>query len=524
MDISVFEIIGPVMIGPSSSGTGGMARLGKAANHFLDAPVKAIDLKFHPRFHHYPGLRSHYALIGGILGMDPRDPEIKNAMDIAKSKGITCTGSWIKPPYPKDAHTVLFTLTQIDGKVRTVLGASIGGGQIDVFEVDGFKVDLSCTEKHLFVWAERDITPELESLIPNNTGIKLSTNNDIMLHYMGVPADIDESVAEDIRKVEGVERVLFTEPFLELGFTPHKPLFSSCEELIRLSDESGKDISELAIEYEMQRSGRSRETIWNMMVENLNYMKTCTYNGIATVHNTLFGLGGGDAQRMQKAVDEGKTFGGSTLGRSIAKALGVMETGMSMDRVVAAPTGGSAGIVPGTFLTIQEDTGCSDEQLIRALFTAAALGVIMFSRDCNFSGQAGGCQGEVGVSSAIAAAGLAYLGGGSPRMCCEAMALSLKNMLGLICDPIGNCTEVPCIKRNGIGVSNAFVGCDMALAGIVSRVSPDHVIDALHNTQMHLPTVLRGGAGGLCCTPESDEYAKTTDKINKDLLLTPSNE
>ena len=237
-----------------------------------------------------------------------------------------------------------------------------------------------------------------------------------------------------------------------------------------------------------------------------------------------FGLGRGDAGRMQQAVLSGRTLGGSTLGRAIARAIGVMETCMSMNRVVAAPTGGSAGIVPGAFITVQEDTGCTDEELVKALFTASAMGVIMYYHKASFSGQGGGCQGEIGVSSAIAAAGLAYLGGADTKGCCEAMALALKNMLGLICDPIGGCTEVPCIKRNGIGVANAFTGADLALAGIQSRVSPDHVIEALCNTQKHFPASLRGGAGGLCSVPESAEYELNTQQINKAMMLKPSHQ
>ena len=522
MDISIFEIIGPVMLGPSSSGTGGMARLGKAAYQFLDAPLKSIDIKFHPRFHHYPGLRSHVALIGGLMGMTPHDPALRDALEIAKEQGIECTGSWFTPPYPDDAHAVLLTLEQVDGQRRQIFGASTGGGMIDIYSVDGFDVQLLCTEEYLFVWAEQDISAALKGCLPRQAQLSCVEKEGKYLFYAGVSQFDKETLLHAVHSLDGVKKAIITNAFLEYGFIPHEPLFTTCKELMELSEKTGKDIPELAIEYEIERSGRSREEIWNAMSQCLHYMKECAAGGITSERSTLFGLGGGDAKRIQDAVTAGKTLGGSTLGRAMAKAVGVMETGMSMNRVVAAPTGGSAGIVPGAFITVQEDTGCSDEELVKALLTASAMGVIMFYHKASFSGQGGGCQGEIGVSSAIAAAGLAYLGGGDTKVCCEAMALALKNMLGLICDPIGGCTEVPCIKRNGVGVANAFVGCDMALAGIVSRVEPDHVIEALCNTQKHLPASLRGGAGGLCSVPESKEYEENTKKINKDMMLKPS--
>ena len=523
MDISVFEIIGPVMLGPSSSGTGGMARLGKAAYRFLDAPLKSIDIKFHPRFHHYPGLRSHVALIGGLLGMDPHDPALRNALETAREKGIECTGSWFEPPYPEDAHAVLLTLEQTDGRVREIFGASTGGGMIEIYSVDGFEVKLLSTVVYLFVWADRDISGQLKLLLGDEREIGCSVKENRFLFYTGI-SEGERTLTKTIRSMDGVSGITVTEPFLDYGFIPHEPLFTTCAKLMELSERTGKDIPELAVEYEMARSGRSREAIWEAMSECLGYMKECAAAGISGNQSTLFGLGGGDAGRMQQAVLSGRTLGGSTLGRAIARAIGVMETCMSMNRVVAAPTGGSAGIVPGAFITVQEDTGCTDEELVKALFTASAMGVIMYYHKASFSGQGGGCQGEIGVSSAIAAAGLAYLGGADTKGCCEAMALALKNMLGLICDPIGGCTEVPCIKRNGIGVANAFTGADLALAGIQSRVSPDHVIEALCNTQKHLPASLRGGAGGLCSVPESAEYELNTQQINKAMMLKPSHQ
>ncbi len=519
MDISVFEVIGPVMVGPSSSGTAGMARVGYAAGKFIDEPVKSINLVFHPRHSEYAGLRSHLALIGGVLGMREYDPMLKEALNIAHERRIDVTASQFTEPLPKSGLTVRVEMTQKSGKQCNITGVSVGGGSISIIGINDFDVELSSTARHLFVWADKNISEEIKNAVKVNS-IKQSEKNGKYLFYMEIPLAEDENIKYNVSKINGVTKTLITEPFLTFGYVPHKPLFTTYKELIELSEKTGKDIPELTIEYELNRSGRTREEIWNEMAQTLEYMKETVNYGLTNEIKTLFGFGtGNDGKKMLKAVSEGKTLGGNTLGRAIAKSLATMEMDCSMNRIVAAPTGGSAGIVPGCILTVQEDRKISDEELIKSLFVASAAGICMYFQNASFSGMGGGCQGEIGVSSAIAAAALAYLGGGDTKTCCHAMALSMKNILGLICDRIGGSSEVPCIKRNGIGVANAFSGCDMALAGIESYVSPDEVIEALCNTQKLLPPQLRGGYGGLGCTATSRIAREIEIKLNREITL-----
>ena len=523
MDISIFEIIGPVMLGPSSSGTAGMARLGRAASRFLDGEIKSIDLRFHKRNVDYAGLRSHCALIGGLMGYEADDPVIRESVKLAKSKGIKLTGSWFPDDADIDGHSVGMTVVQKDGRIQRVTGASVGGGSINIFGIDDFDVKLASTEDYLFVWSDKDISTELLNILRSaniNSDISHDCKQERYLFYISVPKQFDENVLKLIKDVEGVNRVLHTEAFIEFGFVPHEPLFTSYDELIKLSEETGKNIPELTIEYEIGRSGRSREEIYAQMSNNLKLMKECVNYGLTEELHTLFGFDPGDnAKKMLKANESGQTLSGSTMGRAFAKAMSVMEMGESMNRIVAAPTGGSAGIVPGCILTVQEDKGFSDDKLVESLFVAAAMGVVMYYHHTSFSGMSGGCQGEIGVSSAMAAAALAYLGGGDTKECCHAMALAMKNILGLVCDRIGGSSEIPCTTRNCIGVGNAFAGCDMALAGIASYVSPDNVILALTNTQKLLPPELRGGCGALRCTPESAKATAIEKEICRSLAL-----
>ncbi len=517
MDISVFEVIGPVMIGPSSSSTAGMARLGWVAGKFSEGPIKAVNLKFHPRHMDYAGTRSHLGLIGGVLGMREYDTELRHSLEKAKELGIDVTASrFTGDAIPASGLTVAVSIENTNGKKCTVTGVSVGGGSISIIGVDEFEVTLSSTEKHVFLWADADIQTELARILPQNTEIRHDCKNGKYLFYAGIPVDCDqEALRADCQKLGPVTKVVFTDPFLTFGCVPHEPLFTTYEELIRQSVESGKDIAELAIDYEMNRSGRSRQEIWDEMAASLAYMKETCRRGLTEEVHPLFGFDpGDDGKKMLNASSAGKTLSGSTMGRAFARAMATMEMGESMGRIVAAPTGGSAGIIPGCLLTVQEDRGYSDEQLIRALFAAAAAGTVMYYHKASFSGMGGGCQGEIGVSSAIAACALAYLGGADTSGCCHAMALAMKNILGLVCDRIGGSSEIPCTTRNCIGVGNAFAGCDMALAGIRSYVSPDSVIEALVNTQKALPPELRGGAGALRITKEAIEARAIEAKMN----------
>lgn len=188
-----------------------------------------------------------------------------------------------------------------------------------------------------------------------------------------------------------------------------------------------------------------------------------------------------------------------------------MEYNGSMGCIVAAPTAGSSGIVPGCYVTIQEKYNLPDEKIVDALFVSGLMGVVMAHRNVSFSGSVGGCQGEVGVSSAITSSGLASLFTGKSEEIVHAMALCLKNLLGLVCDPIAGPIEIPCIKRNAVGVANAFISADMALAGIQSFIPPDEVIDALVDVEKRLPQELKcATVGGLACT-------KTAQRVREEL-------
>jgi L-serine dehydratase len=220
------------------------------------------------------------------------------------------------------------------------------------------------------------------------------------------------------------------------------------------------------------------------------------------------GLTGGDAVLLQNYIKSGKALTGHILLDAVSKAVATNEVNAAMGTICATPTAGSAGVVPGTLFAVKEKLNPTRMEMIEFLFTSAAFGFVI-ANNASISGAAGGCQAEVGSASGMAAAAIVELAGGTPAQSAHAMAITLKNMLGLVCDPVAGLVEVPCVKRNAMGASNAMTAADMALAGIKSKIPCDEVINAMYLIGQSMPSALRETAeGGLAATPTGKRLEK----------------
>ncbi|PLR97321.1 L-serine ammonia-lyase, iron-sulfur-dependent, subunit alpha [Bacillus sp. T33-2] len=281
-------------------------------------------------------------------------------------------------------------------------------------------------------------------------------------------------------------------------------MFRNVAELVELAVSKNKKISQLMIEQEMEVTGRSREDIISMMEKNLEVMEQAVERGIKGVKSHS-GLTGGDAVLLQKYIEKGNFLSGATILDAVSKAVATNEVNAAMGTICATPTAGSAGVVPGTLFAVKHKLNPTREQMVEFLFAAGAFGFVV-ANNASISGAAGGCQAEVGSASGMAAAAIVEMAGGTPEQSAEAMAITLKNMLGLVCDPVAGLVEVPCVKRNAMGAANAMVAADMALAGITSRIPCDEVIDAMYKIGQTMPSALRETAqGGLAATPTGRE-------------------
>ncbi|MCP1144007.1 L-serine ammonia-lyase, iron-sulfur-dependent, subunit alpha [Lysinibacillus endophyticus] len=283
-------------------------------------------------------------------------------------------------------------------------------------------------------------------------------------------------------------------------------LFHNVRELVELADKENKLISEIMIEQEMKISGRSRQEIFEQMDKNLTVMEQAVERGLKGVRS-VSGLTGGDAVLLQNYIATGNSLSGDLLLDAVSKAVATNEVNAAMGTICATPTAGSAGVVPGTLFAVKNKLNPTREQMIRYLFTAGAFGFIV-ANNASISGAAGGCQAEVGSAAGMAAASIVEMAGGTPAQCAEAFAITLKNMLGLVCDPVAGLVEVPCVKRNAMGAANALVAADMALAGISSRIPCDEVIGAMFRIgQTMNPNLKETARGGLAATPTGKEIA-----------------
>lgn len=277
-------------------------------------------------------------------------------------------------------------------------------------------------------------------------------------------------------------------------------MFRNVAELVELAEQKNKKISEIMIEQEMEVTGKSREAIIKKMDENLAVMEKAVEKGIAGVRS-YSGLTGGDAVLLQKYIEKGNFLSGATILDAVSKAVATNEVNAAMGTICATPTAGSAGVVPGTLFAVKNKLHPTREEMVRFLFTSGAFGFVV-ANNAFISGAAGGCQAEVGSAAGMAAAAIVEMAGGTPEQCAHAMAITLKNMIGLVCDPVAGLVEVPCVKRNAMGAANAMVAADMALAGIKSRIPCDEVIDAMYRVGQQMPTALKETArGGLADTP-----------------------
>lgn len=277
-------------------------------------------------------------------------------------------------------------------------------------------------------------------------------------------------------------------------------MFRNVAELVELATNQNKKISDIMIEQEMEVTGRTREEIFAQMDKNLRVMEEAVERGIRGVKSHS-GLTGGDAVLMQKYIEKGNFLTGETILDAVSKAVATNEVNAAMGTICATPTAGSAGVVPGTLFAVQKKLKPTREEMVAFLFTSGAFGYVV-ANNASISGAAGGCQAEVGSAAGMAAAAIVEMAGGTPAQCAEAMAITLKNMLGLVCDPVAGLVEVPCVKRNAMGAANAMVAADMALAGITSRIPCDEVIDAMYKIGQSMPVALKETAqGGLADTP-----------------------
>ncbi len=288
--------------------------------------------------------------------------------------------------------------------------------------------------------------------------------------------------------------------------------FKNAKELLQVCSENKMKISEVMQKRECDLMDTTQDAIMDRMTEVYRIMKDSAKQAAEKPMKTMGGIIGGESRRLLQLAESGKSLFPGIMARAAAYSMGVLEVNASMGLIVAAPTAGSSGVVPGVFLAYQEENHATDEEMVQALFNAGAIGYLAM-RNATVAGAVGGCQAEIGIAAAMAASAVVELRRGTPEQCEDAASTVLMNMLGLVCDPVAGLVEYPCQNRNASGAANALVAAEIALAGNKQLIPLDQMIEAMYSVGRRLPAALRETAlGGCAITAAGQECAQCVFK------------
>ena len=528
--LGLTDVIGPIMVGPSSSHTAGALRIAYMARRLCLAEPKTVEFRLLGSFAHtLTGHGTDKALVAGMLGLATDDLRIRDSFDLAREAGLAFSFVTLPDSEYDHPNTIDVRIVDAAGNAMDVRGESIGGGAAVIRKIDDIDVRIT-GESASIVVRQRDEKGVLAHIAQSisDEGVNIATTRmyrerkgdtayTVLETDQAVGAEAKAAIEDhpaiyDVRIIPGdaradVERVAVPDVaaalqrFAELDFGNGAALLAYCEE-------HGATLSEafLAREAALAASLGYADGAAAYLREALAVMRCAARRPIDEALPSMGGLIGGEARKLADLHERGGELCDDQLSCAIAYAMAVLETNASMGRIVAAPTAGSAGVLPGVLLALQRTRGYGDDDLAHGLAAAAAIGYLI-TRNATVSGAEGGCQAEVGSAAAMAAAASVELMGGTPAQCFAAASNALTNMMGLVCDPIAGLVEEPCQKRNAAGAAVALVSAQIALAGIGNLVDFDQTVEAMRKVGRSLPFELRESAlGGIAAAPTACAY------------------
>ena len=513
MTSSAFDILGPIMVGPSSSHTAGALRIASVARSFCSGLPDRVTFTLYNSFARtYRGHGTDRALVGGMIGLTTDDERVRDAFELAREVGLDWSFELGEDGVADHPNTVDI-LMETGGRTVKLRGESLGGARVRLSRVNDVPLTLTGDYPTLFV-AHLDRPGVLASLtaMVSAAGANIATMSTFRRAKGGnaysvfeIDGEIPGWLAESLGHATNVEYVTVVQipgAAIAADNVELSAPFSSGAELLATCERQGCGIAGVMLGREEElRPGEDVDGLMGLVGDAMRHEVTAT---IERPERSLGGLLDGQARAVATYdADMAGRLLGTTLTTATAYAMAVLERSANMGVIVAAPTAGSAGVVPGTLVAVADALGLDDACLVKGLWTAAAVGALV-AENASVAGAEGGCQAEVGTAAAMAAAGIVEMLGGSPKTCLDAASTTLANMLGLVCDPVRGLVEYPCQIRNASGVANALVGAQLALSGVESPLPFDEVVDAMRRVGESLPSTLRETAlGGLATAPSA---------------------
>ena len=507
MIVSIFnDVVGPVMRGPSSSHCAGALRIGRLTRDLMDADFQDVLVEFDrngslPGTHESQG--SDMGLFGGLMGWDAADERLPDSPKTLRDTGVNIR---IETVDTGDEHPNTYRLTLRNAREQhTLIAISTGGGMMEVINIDGFPISLF-----------GDYHETLLSVIGNGQALvqrlaELGNVDEVLLHehcgkqlvQVKAAKFLSEETITALRKVCPILHVKRLAPVLPIASRKDtKVPFTTCEEMMQ--HDAGRNIPlwRLAVQYEMARGDLTEPEVIAKMVEIVRILRRSIAQGIAGTQYDDRVLGH-QSGKFNELMQAGRLLNGGTLNRIVLYVSAMMEVKSSMGVIVAAPTAGACAALPGAVIAMAEEMKLSEEDMAKALLASGLIGVFI-ATSWTFAAEVGGCQAEGGSAAAMAAAALVTLANGTLPQAVAASSMAFQSMLGLICDPVANRVEVPCLGKNVLAASNALSCANMALADYDPVIPFDEVIDTAKRVAGQMPRELRCTAlGGLSITKTS---------------------
>jgi len=495
---SIFnDVIGPVMRGPSSSHSAAACRIGLLICDLMHENISSVVIDYDPNgslvtTHESQG--TDMGLYGGLLGWQADDLRMMDYEKHINEAGIDIKVNYLS--YGANHPNNYRISVSNNSMTHTLSAISTGGGMIEVQEIDGSEVSINGDYHELLIYGqELDIVDKLLS-IPHDSKLLHTSFIEIK---SALP--FSKSDFQKVNEIPGVSNVCYLHPVLPiLSRKGLKVPFLNCKEMMDIGNSENLQLWELALLYESTRGGISEKEVFDKMLEIVRVMKSGIEEGLKGTYYEdrilpVQSLG------FKNKMDQKQLLDGGLLNTVVLYTTALMEVKSSMGVFVAAPTAGSCGALPGAIFGAAEKLGSSEESIVRAMLASGIMGVFI-SEHSTFAAEVAGCQAETGAGGSMAAAGLVTLMDGTLEQCVAAASLALQNSLGIVCDPIGNRVEAPCLGKNVMAASNALSCANMALANYDHLIPYDEVVQSMKEVgDMMAHELTCTGLGGLAATP-----------------------
>lgn len=500
------DVIGPVMRGPSSSHCAASLRIGRLCRDLMDGSISDILIEFDPKgslatTHKSQG--SDMGLFGGFLGWEAYDERLPDAEDAINTAGIKVKIDILDI----DAdHPNTYKLTLSNSKeTREMTAISTGGGMIEVMKIDGSPVSMmgDYHETLIYCQSNSEILNYINESIESDH-VEVHTGNPAFIEIKS-QGGINDITLEEIQSLDGVHFIKQMAPVLPILSRKNlKVPFITCDEMMEYNKEENLSLWELAVRYESIRGNITPEEVFERMREIVRIMQSSIDQGLkGTKYEDR--ILGSQSPNFKKQHEAGKLVDGNVLNKIVMYVSAMMEVKSSMGVIVAAPTAGSCGALPGAVLGTANSMKLSEDKAVEAMLGAGLIGVFIAAHS-TFAAEVGGCQAECGSGSSMAAAAIVGLANGTLNQSIAAASVALQNSLGMICDPIANRVEAPCLGKNVMAASNALSCANMALSDYDHLIPLDEVIITMYDVGNSIPNTLRcTNLGGLSITKTAKE-------------------